>query len=57
MFVFDIYSLIEKPLDNFGCLQTIREHEFAPVKNQKGSKDDSPDTARNLISKLHLSWL
>jgi len=33
----------------------IREEEFSPVKNQKG--DDSPDTARAAMNRLHRSWL
>ena len=38
-------------------LQIKREEEFAPVKNEKGSAEDSPDTARAMISSLHRSWL
>ena len=32
-----------------------RNEEFAPVKNAEG--EDSPETARLLISKQHFEWL
>lgn len=56
MFVFDVYALLEDSLSSFGCLEAKREEEFAPVKNQEG-QGDSPDTARQLISRLHAKWL
>ena len=37
--------------------QVLREEEFAPIKNEKGNPQDSPDTARQMISELHKSWL
>jgi UDP-N-acetylglucosamine/UDP-N-acetylgalactosamine diphosphorylase len=50
-FVFDSIPLARKTC----CVEVIREEEFAPVKNQKGS--DSPDTARAALSNLHRGWL
>jgi len=50
-FVFDAIPLARKTC----CVEVIREEEFSPVKNQKGS--DSPDTARAAINDLHRSWL
>jgi len=38
LFVFDVYGFITP--DQFGCLEAIRESEFAPVKNKEGM--DSP---------------
>eukprot|EP01017_Pseudomicrothorax_dubius_P011576 TRINITY_DN1435_c0_g2_i4.p1 TRINITY_DN1435_c0_g2~~TRINITY_DN1435_c0_g2_i4.p1 ORF type:complete len:413 (+),score=118.61 TRINITY_DN1435_c0_g2_i4:222-1460(+) len=53
LFMFDVYGLAS----SMGLLETRREEEFAPVKNAPGSKEDSPDTARILISRLHQKWL
>lgn len=53
LFVFDTYSLAE----DFSLLEVLREEEFAPVKNPPGAKEDSPDSAREQISKLHQNWL
>ena len=50
-FVFDSIPFASKT----GCLEVIREEEFSPVKNQKGN--DSPDTARAAMNRLHRSWL
>ena len=41
----------------FEVIEGIREEEFAPVKNKEGEPKDSPTTARELISKLHASWI
>ena len=41
----------------FGVLRVSREDEFAPIKNKEGTEVDSPNTARDLIYKLHLKWL
>lgn len=43
--------------DDVIFLQVKREEEFAPVKNAKGSPQDSPDAARAMISTLHRTWL
>ena len=50
-FVFDSIPFASKTC----CLEVMREEEFAPVKNQKGS--DSPDTARAAMNNLYRSWL
>ena len=38
LFVFDVYGFIGP--DEFGCMEALRESEFAPVKNKEGV--DSP---------------
>uniref|UniRef100_A0A7S3LWH2 UDP-N-acetylglucosamine diphosphorylase n=1 Tax=Palpitomonas bilix TaxID=652834 RepID=A0A7S3LWH2_9EUKA len=48
-FIFDVFYLSK----NFAALEVVREEEFSPVKNAPGSKADSPDTARALLSNLH----
>lgn len=53
VFFFDIFKMAK----SMGLLETVREEEFAPVKNAPGTKEDSPDTAREIISKLHQKWL
>ena len=55
LFVNDAYLLCEP--EKIGLLEVKRQEEFAPVKNASGSSEDSPDTARDLISKLHQNWL
>ncbi len=36
------------------CMEVLRENEFFPVKNKAADNEvDSPDTARDLLSKLH----
>lgn len=42
--------------DKFGMMEVRRESEFAPVKNAPGAAEDSPDTARELMSRLHQGW-
>ena len=51
--MFDAYPLA----GNMGLFEVVREAEFAPIKNAPGSNEDSPDTARALVSNLHYSWL
>lgn len=51
LFIFDIFSSLKE----IAALSINREEEFAPVKNKDG--DDSPATARAMISKLHKAWL
>jgi len=55
LYIMDAYLLCDG--DKFGVVEVLREEEFAPVKNAIGSLEDSPDTARSLISKLHQRWL
>ncbi len=50
-FVFDSLKLTEKNI----IFETLREEEFAPVKNAEGV--DSVDSARKLMINLHKSWL
>lgn len=55
LFIFDVF-LLAKP-EKFGLIEVRREEEFAPVKNAPGAADDSPDTARELLTNLHQKWL
>ena len=55
LYITDAYLLC-KP-EKIGLLEVKRQDEFAPVKNAPGCIEDSPDTARDLISKLHQKWL
>ncbi len=50
-FVFDALPLT----GNNVVLETVREEEFAPVKNRNGI--DSVDSCRELMSSLHHRWL
>lgn len=50
-FVFDALPLAESAT----TLETIREEEFAPVKNKEGV--DSLETSQELMSNLHKKWL
>jgi UDP-N-acetylglucosamine/UDP-N-acetylgalactosamine diphosphorylase len=53
MFIFDVFPLAAK----WTVLEVTREDEFAPVKNASGSKTDSPDTAREMITAQAVKWL
>ena len=50
-FVFDAIPLAKKTI----LLETVREEEFAPVKNKSG--EDSVETARELMNRLSFKWL
>ena len=50
-FVFDALPLTEKNV----IFETLREEEFAPVKNATGI--DSVETSRDLMMGLHRAWL
>ena len=50
-FVFDSLPLTEKNV----IFETVREEEFAPVKNATGI--DSVETSRELMINLHRAWL
>ena len=52
-FIFDTY----KYADSVCVVQGDRERDFAPVKNAEGAGKDSPDTARDLILRLHARWI
>lgn len=50
LFIFDALPLA----NNFACMEVLRENEFAPIKNKnEPGAVDCPDTAKNIISKLH----
>lgn len=50
-FVFDAIPIARKTI----LLETLREEEFAPVKNKSG--EDSVETARDLMNRLSFRWL
>jgi UDP-N-acetylglucosamine/UDP-N-acetylgalactosamine diphosphorylase len=50
-FIFDLLPLAKSAV----AVETLREEEFAPVKEQGG--EDSPEVARRAISELHAGWL
>ncbi len=51
LFYFDVFE----ETDKIGLFETIREEEFAPLKNATG--DDSPESARQYLKNLHRKWL
>eukprot|EP00903_Cladosiphon_okamuranus_P019455 g17889.t1 len=51
-FIFDVFPLSK----NMVLFEGAREDEFAPVKNAPGSSTDSPDTAREMISRQAKRW-
>jgi UDP-N-acetylglucosamine/UDP-N-acetylgalactosamine diphosphorylase len=51
LFMFDIFPRLPK----IAALQVERAAEFAPVKNRTGP--DSPETACDLLYRLHQQWL
>lgn len=51
-FIFDVFPLSK----NMVLFEATREDEFAPVKNAPGSSTDSPDTAREMISRQARRW-
>eukprot|EP00898_Chlorokybus_atmophyticus_P006821 jgi/Chlat1/713/Chrsp104S01295 len=50
-FIFDAFKHAKK----MALFEVLRAAEFAPVKNASGA--DSPETARELLSALHQSWV
>lgn len=52
-FIFDVFPLAKQ----WVVMECLREDEFAPVKNAPGEINDSPDTARQLISDQCTRWL
>ena len=50
-FIFDALRDAERYI----ILETVREHEFSPVKNKVG--EDSPDTARRDLTRYFGEWL
>jgi UDP-N-acetylglucosamine/UDP-N-acetylgalactosamine diphosphorylase len=53
MFIFDVFPLAEKWI----AVEGLREEEFAPVKNEPGNSQDSPDTARAMLTAQSIKWL
>ena len=51
LFYFDIFEETNK----LGLFETVRNEEFAPLKNATG--EDSPDSAREYLKKLHRRWV
>lgn len=51
-FIFDVFPLSK----NMVLFEGTRDDEFAPVKNAPGSSTDSPDTAREMISRQAKRW-
>ena len=51
LFYFDILPMAVKS----AAIEVKRNEEFAPVKNASGV--DSPESARKLVSDLHLAWV
>lgn len=52
-----VHSFLAYVEGAFEMIEGIREEEFAPVKNKEGEDKDSPNTAREMVSKLHSSWV
>ncbi|KAJ3434395.1 hypothetical protein M0812_19880 [Anaeramoeba flamelloides] len=52
-FIFDAFKFAS----SFSFLQVERNSDFAPIKNKEGSLNDSPNTARDMLSKLHVGYL
>lgn len=50
-FIFDAFEFADRVVG----LEVPREEEFAPIKNACG--EDSPDTAKALMTQLHMSWV
>ncbi|MDR3237389.1 MAG: UDPGP type 1 family protein [Spirochaetia bacterium] len=50
-FIFDAITMTERSV----IMETLREDEFAPVKNAAGV--DSPETSQRLMIELHKKWL
>lgn len=51
LFYFDVFEECER----FSLFETLREEEFAPVKNATGL--DSPESARKIFRELCLQWV
>jgi UDP-N-acetylglucosamine/UDP-N-acetylgalactosamine diphosphorylase len=50
-FIFDAFPA----LNSFATFGAYRDDEFSPIKNAEGN--DSPQSAREMLGKLHKSWL
>ena len=54
-FVFDVFPMLE--LDKFACLEVLREEEFSPLKNAKGTGQDDPDTSKRDVMAQCKRWV
>ncbi|KAI9874488.1 MAG: UDP-N-acetylglucosamine pyrophosphorylase [Pleopsidium flavum] len=54
-FVFDVFPMLE--LQKFACMEVIREDEFSPLKNAKGTGEDDPDTSKRDILDQGKRWI
>jgi UDP-N-acetylglucosamine/UDP-N-acetylgalactosamine diphosphorylase len=52
-FIFDLIPLARNAI----VVEVDRGSAFAPIKNASGAKDDTPETARGLMSAMHRGWL
>ncbi|CAJ1422331.1 unnamed protein product [Effrenium voratum] len=52
-FIFDVFPMSSR----MAVLESLREEEFAPVKNAPGTATDSPDSARAMVNALCRSWV
>jgi UDP-N-acetylglucosamine/UDP-N-acetylgalactosamine diphosphorylase len=53
-FIFDVFP--EVSLDKFACLEVLREDEFSPLKNARGTGQDDPDTSRRDVMAQGRRW-
>ena len=54
-FVFDVFPMLE--LNKFACMEVLREDEFSPLKNAKGTGQDDPDTSKRDIMNQGKRWV
>ncbi|XP_019464287.1 PREDICTED: UDP-N-acetylglucosamine diphosphorylase 1-like [Lupinus angustifolius] len=52
-FIFDAFPYAPTT----ALFEVLREEEFAPVKNANGSNYDTPDSAKQLVLRLHTRWV
>merc|ERR1711865_84723 len=52
-FIFDCFGKAR----NMAVLEGARDEEFSPVKNPPGSANDSPDSARAMLTAQSVKWL
>ncbi|KAI9138820.1 nucleotide-diphospho-sugar transferase [Paraphysoderma sedebokerense] len=53
LFVFDVFPFCK----NLAVLEVDRKHEFSPLKNKKGSNNDSEETCRADIYRVCKEWV
>merc|ERR1711865_107993 len=52
-FIFDVFPMSTR----MAIIETLREEEFAPVKNAPGAATDTAETARTMVSALARRWV